>query len=583
MRLPLDLREHAALSLRFFNASIDQKRQGLPYFWIDFLPNPPQFAHEMAFDDIENLGRWLYGIACAQRVSGSKEAEETREIMLREIDRRIAGPYGFPYTTDYTVERYGPVKYSWLWGNRSVLEGWIQCWRSAESDEQRVMLAARIETMVSGLDAFSIRKGQCVFFPTYEPSIDWVKPADMKIPDDADESAWQQFYTDSDPARSGYLPLPADSLGGMIWPLVEWYELTGSDKALELAIGIAHTIVQYHPMRSNHICPIGCFSNNHGVLNAMAGVLACHRHVPNNRHLIWVETLFEYYLNRCSSSFGWVTEYERIDPSRGIERLSSEGCAVIDMVRVAIELGRCGFLDGWDVAERFTRNYMTQSQIKSVTPFDAPNDMVINHEGRGAVIAVPDAHRDSQGFWNRVIGAMAGWGAPNDVLDPRGRLAMCIQNCCSSHLPIGLMHVWEHAVEMHGDTLAVNMLLSQDGPLARTIDSQPQNGVLDIIPKVTAKLSVRMPDWVDESRVRISVNEQPATITWPLRSRYAQIPEVAAGSKVRVEYPLRTRTVVERLGGTAYTTYWRGDTVTNISPGGEFIPVFPGGAPSDAR
>lgn len=130
MRKPIDLREHARLSLRFLRNAVSPTRPGLPYFWIDFLPNPPQFAHEMVFDDLENVGRWLYGIACAQRVAGSSEAEATRELLLREIDRRIAGPYHLLYSSEYSAERSSRPRYTWLWGDRSVLEGWIQCWRS---------------------------------------------------------------------------------------------------------------------------------------------------------------------------------------------------------------------------------------------------------------------------------------------------------------------------------------------------------------------------------------------------------------------------------------------------------------------
>ena len=48
----------------------------------------------------------------------------------------------------------------------------------------------------------------------------------------------------------------------------------------------------------------------------------------------------------------------------------------------------------------------------------------------------------------------------------------------------------------------------------------------------------------------------------------------AAGSAVRVEYPLRERTVTERLGGELYTTTWRGDTVVDIDPKGKYLPIF---------
>lgn len=87
MRKPMDLRDHARLSPRFLRNAVSPTRPGLPYFWIDFLPKPPQFAHEMVFDEPENMGRRLYGIACAQRVAGCLDAEETR-LLLREIDRR---------------------------------------------------------------------------------------------------------------------------------------------------------------------------------------------------------------------------------------------------------------------------------------------------------------------------------------------------------------------------------------------------------------------------------------------------------------------------------------------------------------
>lgn len=574
MRLPVDLRDHARLSLRFLTNSIDHARQGLPYFWIDFATTPPQLAHEMIFDDIENLGRWLYGLACAQRVAGSEAGEDTRQVMLREIDRRVAGPYGFPYSTGHTKERTGHKPFSWLWGNRSVLEGWIQSWRNAVQEEERSQLAARIGRMVEGLGAFVIWKGPYAFFPIYEPPLDWVKPADMRLPEDPDDSTWQQKYTDQATTEEGSLPLPTDSLGGMIWPLVEWCELTGDEKALELAQGLAHTVVQYQPLRSNPICPIGCFSNNHGVLNAIAGILACHRHVPNTRHLIWAIGLFEYYLNRCSSSFGWVTEYEQPPADQELERLAAEGCAVVDMVRVGIELGRCGFSPGWDVAERFTRNYLTQAQIRTVTPFTLPADLVINHPGRAAVVAVPESHRDSEAFWTRVVGALTGWGAPNDILDPRGRLALCIQNCCSSHLPIGLLHVWEHAVERHDNLLRIHLLLTQDGPLCRTTDHQPRTGLLEITPHGLADLEVRLPDWVEERTVRVTINGAPVAVTTPTRHRYLRIPAAPAESLVRVNYDLREMSLTERLAGESYTTRWRGDTVVGITPAGRFIPVF---------
>jgi hypothetical protein len=574
MRKPVDLREHARLSLHFLRNSVSSTRPGLPYFWIDFLTNPPQFAHEMSFDDIEDYGRWLYGIACAQRVAGCSDAEETRLRLIRDIDRRIAGPYHLMYSSEYSAERGSGKRYTWLWGDRSVLEGWIQCWRSERNAAEREALAGRINRMVTGLNEFAVKKGPYAFFPTYTPPLDWVTPEGMLPPDAHDRSVWGQFYADPSQAERNVLPLPTDSLGGVIWPLVEWHELSGNQPALDLAVAVANTVVHYHPMRSNPALPFGCFSNIHGVCNAMAGVLACHRHVPNPGHFIWAETLFEYFLNRCSSSFGWVTEIEVETSDLATQRLSSEGCAVVDMVRVGIELGRLGLEHGWDVAERFTRNYLTQAQIRQATPFEILEGTVVNHGGRGAIEAVPAGHRDSVDVWNRSVGALTGWGAPNDILDAKGRLAMCVQNCCSSHLPMGLLHVWDHIVTRKDETIYVNLLLSQDGEFAQTIDAQPQQGLLTIIPKQNAKIAIRIPDWVEDAQVRISADGESVPVTWPPHSRFVRLPVITAGSAIRVEYPLRERLLTERLGGVLYTTAWRGDTVTDITPKGRYIPIF---------
>ena len=71
----MDLRKHARLSLDFLKAATNPAMEDLPYFWIDFARNPPEFVHCMLFDDVENFGRWLYAIKAAQVVSGTDAAE----------------------------------------------------------------------------------------------------------------------------------------------------------------------------------------------------------------------------------------------------------------------------------------------------------------------------------------------------------------------------------------------------------------------------------------------------------------------------------------------------------------------------
>jgi hypothetical protein len=285
--------------------------------------------------------------------------------------------------------------------------------------------------------------------------------------------------------------------------------------------------------------------------------------------------MWEFYVARCASSFGWAPENESVDYQHPMERPSCEGCATVDMVRVGLELARAGFAESWDMVERFVRNYMTQAQIQhEVQPFEAKG-LALNDVSRGGIECEPEALRDRREVRSRSVGALAGWGAPNDVLDPHGRFAMCIQNCCSGHLPLGLLAVWDHAVTSKADEVRINLLIAHDNPDCAVTDRQPQEGRLDVRMKRKNSLRIRVPDWAPDASLRVEVDGRAVPVAWEDRpSRYVRVDDVPAGCTVALLYALRDQTLTERLGGELYTTTWKGDTVTRIDPPGRFIPVF---------
>jgi hypothetical protein len=451
----------------------------------------------------------------------------------------------------------------------------VLSYRFATEVRMREELKPRIDAMVDGLNRFSVRVGPCTFFPSHTPTLSFQRRDDMIPPRESAAQSWNAMYGMDVPSDPRQLPYISDSTGGMIAPLVEWHELTGNPVALELAVGLSHTIVSYHHVRGSLTNPVGCFSNNHGVLNAVAGVLAACRHVPERRHTIWAKTLWEFYVARCASSFGWAPENESVDYTHPLERPSCEGCATVDMLRVGVELARAGFVESWDMVERFTRGYMTQGQIqREVQPFTMEG-VAVNAASRPGIDCEPEPLRDRRDVRRRCVGALAGWGAPNDVLDPRGRFAMCIQNCCSGHLPLGLLSVWDHAVSRGPDGLRINLLIDHDNPDCSVSDRQPREGRLDVRLKRKNSVRVRIPDWVPDTAPRLEVDGQAIPLAWEAKpSRYVRVDDVPAGSTMTLLYPLRERTLPERLGGELYTTQWKGDTVVRIEPPGRYIPVF---------
>ncbi|MFA7159812.1 MAG: hypothetical protein WC299_10965 [Kiritimatiellia bacterium] len=574
----LDLRENALRSICFLESSVNVKMNYMPYFRINFAVTPPRFEHVVHFDDPENIARWYYGLTCAQMVSGTRRGERLRRGIEREIARRLAGPFGFMYTSKQTARFCPEAKepYTWLWGDRSALQAWVLEYMRSADAKARGRYAKWIRNMVGGLQKFSIRIGKYVLFPAYKPRLSYKKPSHWKLPVDAEGilSDMQSFDQGKAEHLQQHLMPPSDSFGGMIFPLVQWYEAGGDKRALDLAVGISNSVVDFYTASDNKRNPVGCMSNNHGTLNSMAGVLAAARHVPSRRHVSWARMLFEFYSSRCGSSFGWIMENESVDPQRPLERPSCEGCAAIDFVSAGIELAKAGFLECWDIVERSARNYLTRAQPKHIGPISLEGVTLNLTEENRRNDSVPPELYDDRDIARRAVGCMAGWGAPNDVLDPRGKGAMCVQNCCSSHLPFGLYRVWEHIAVMKPAGLYVNFLLNHTGRWCDVRDYQPGEGRVDIKMKTSGYLYVRMPEWVAKDKVRVKIGKAGVDCAWDESKRYVAIKNLGRGAKVTITYPLRRWKVKELLGGTVYTTDWIGDTVVGIDPPGRFIPVF---------
>jgi hypothetical protein len=231
-------------------------------------------------------------------------------------------------------------------------------------------------------------------------------------------------------------------------------------------------------------------------------------------------------------------------------------------------------LECWDIVERSARNYLTRSQPRHIGPISLEGVAMNRTEEHREIDRTPPELCDTRDIARRAVGCMAGWGAPNDVLDPRGKGAMCVQNCCSSHLPFGLYRVWEHIAVMKPEGLYVNLLLNHSGRWCDVRDYQPGEGRVEITMKKSANLYVRLPEWVEKDNVQVKVGNAGVDRAWDESKRYVAVGKVERGVKLTIIYPLRRWKIKELLGGTVYTTDWIGDTVVGIDPAGRFIPVF---------
>ena len=106
----------------------------------------------------------------------------------------------------------------------------------------------------------------------------------------------------------------------------------------------------------------------------------------------------------------------------------------------------------------------------------------------------------------------------------------------------------------------------------------PYEGKVEILVHDAPTLYMRVPDWVERTRVNVMVDGNPRTFEW--NGEHVKLTGLRSNENVTVTYPLRELKETVRIGGAIditppeYTLTWRGDTVVEISPKGMICPLY---------
>lgn len=529
-----DLRYHASRSFAFLEAAVELRDgRPLPFFRIDMHQKPGMLEHEH-WDWSENLGRWLYGRMFARQVLGDVRDLRFEESLARAIAAGL-GPDGLHYyPRTITCGSHESDGVAMLWDNRSIFMGLTQLWAVNRDG----VLRKQLDRMVETLEGYAIHEGDEAYFavngipPGYRPKA---------VPQ----------------------PVAGQNIGGLIVPLLEYYKLSSNERALDLARKLANFIVTHqHAGRADEAGSVLAIANVHGALFSIAGVVAAVEHGGRKEHLEWARNLYTYTRDRLASSYGWVAEHETADPKRYPKgaTMSTEGCAIVDMVHLATRLAGAGYPDCWNLVERYLRNYFTAGQLNDTTRLRA--------DARPAASSCAT----NQGMPQRAAGAFVGWGGPADLFNPTGRHGAMIQNCCGSHYPFGLHLVHQNIVTAAGGATRVNLLVSHDAPPCRVSSSLPAEGRVRIEMKTAGELWVRIPDWAEQRTVNVSLGGR--TIAPEFRDGFALLRGLRPADAVQAEFPMRRERRRESFMGHTVEAEWLGDTVVAISPEGRLVPLL---------
>ena len=353
--------------------------------------------------------------------------------------------------------------------------------------------------------------------------------------------------------------------------LVRWDEISGSPAAIDLAERLAkgwrdrwselfNNDGSFIPTTEDKIpagYEPGWDPNGHVESRArpMAGILRLALRKDDKSLVEWCKKVFDY-VEGFSGGIGWYPE--NVFFTGHSEVSGCETCCIRSMLLMGTLLAGGGYPQYWNNVERATRNHLVESQLQDTTWLTRSSN--------------PSAPQDTpqrtfQNVPERVLGGFAGWSDPNDWVGQR----VCregsaqIMHCCISGAE-GLYIVWHHIVTRSEHGVHVNLLLNRDSKWVRVDSHLPYEGKVDLFVHDAPVLLLRVPDWVEKTKVKAVANDRPKPFKW--EGDYLRIVGVETDQKVTVTFPQRQLKEQKTFAGRSYTLTWRGDTVVDISPRG---------------
>jgi flagellar biosynthesis chaperone FliJ len=365
--------------------------------------------------------------------------------------------------------------------------------------------------------------------------------------------------------------------GYIIGPLVRWYDLTGNELALKLAIYLSNWIV-YH---TDYVQEDGSFTlaksesekepsgyDFKGLVDTHVqtaqGIIRCGIAANDVEFVKFGKRIVDYVdrLSRGtgSNSFGWFYE--------NVLYAQCETDSIRGMIDCAIQLTKAGYPEYWNLVERAARNQLVENQlrdvewVKSTKHLNDTEDVIYNNVAE------------------RVKGGWACSSTPNDWVGTKTSPDSSQMSSCCVTGAEALYFVWSNIVTKNDDGVWVNLLLNRATKWVDVNSYSPYEGRVEVTVKNTTDLFIRLPEWVDKSKVAVTIDGAVQPVSW--RGDYVQLSRLIRGQEVTVTYPLRHLTetfylIPEKsspMESNRYTITWKGDTVISISPKGRYYPLY---------
>jgi hypothetical protein len=513
-----DLHNRVALALEYSRNNPDRGRDFRPYFSYQLLHAPAFMLHTF-FDTPHVAGRFLDTIGRAASM-GLRADEEVEAGLTRQLFGSI-GDDGFGYADPGRTFPREAVMHD----QRELLLGLnslIVHHRSERALDAARKLCRTVDHLTRDLPD--------VPGPTLRADGSW-----------SDPTLWEPFR------------YPSANLGRMVTAFNQLYLITHDALPLELA----RRFVDYNLARGFHtdgtFTPWAGF-HLHSITGFVEAVAEFGTLVNEHDYLRRVKLIYDVGLRPYRSSFGWVKENISNQSNDG------EGNNTGDVLRSALFLGRAGYPEYYEEAERMLRNHLLATQLLDVEWIRA------NEEPTR-----PDEHdRTYRNIAERARGGF-GFTSPNDwVTDQQTKAKMYPLNADIVQGSVqAIVECWLQAVVRERAGIKVNLFFSREN---EDLKLMCEGQKVEITTKHNDNVWVRVPTWAKRGEIAVQVNSTPRPTQ--TNGGYLLVDGLSAGDTITVYLPRTRQQIEEHVNYRIYQVEWEGDTVVSLTPPGPHIPLY---------
>jgi len=323
--------------------------------------------------------------------------------------------------------------------------------------------------------------------------------------------------------------VPADRFyraGGHLVPADRFYRAGGHAPALDLAEGLANFALRHSRgyLPDGSLYPgegagkgQGTLDHLHTCTNFRLGVLDLGIETSRRELVAWARHSYER-AKIWGTDFGWFPE--------GMGYRHGATCCTTDIIEAALLLGRHVDRAYFADAERFGRNHLIETQYLSLAQLEEALARLPKDTG-------PAPHECQYSTARGVTASQVGAFAARSTLNDAFHLDLtAMMQCCNAAGARALFDLWRYAT----DEQALHLRFSVETSALRAVSHEPAGGQIDLTPKQSGHLAVRLPAGVHHAVATTAGHTHGVEAC----EGYAHL-EVRAGQSLSLHYALPER------------------------------------------